>query len=142
MSNACVLDTHAWTYMVAAPTRRGARARRVVKHADARVIPAICLWELALLHQQGRFTFPSSRDSITSWLSTASADPQTVAPLSSEVAIAAAALADEGFHRDPADRLIYATARVLDLPLVTRDTGIHAFEDQLPRRTRRLAVWD
>lgn len=28
------------------------------------------------------------------------------------------------FHRDPADRLIVATARLLDVPLVTADTKI------------------
>lgn len=30
----------------------------------------------------------------------------------------------KAFHRDPADRLIVATARALDVPVLTRDTAI------------------
>lgn len=140
--DACVLDTHAWTYAVAMPDRLGARGRRVVERSTTRFVPAICMWEMALLHVRKRLQFAASRESIADWLSTASADPQVVAPLTADVAIAAARLEDEGFHRDPADRLIYATARVLDVPLVTRDADIHAFEATLPRRARRLAIWD
>ena len=32
-----------------------------------------------------------------------------------------------GFHRDPADRFLVATARILDVPLVTRDERILAY---------------
>jgi hypothetical protein len=138
---ACVLDTHAWTLLVSAPDCLPARARRVAARSDMRLVPAICMWELALLHQAGRWTLTDPDDTLDRWMATATADPQGVAPLSADIAIAAAGLDDEGFHRDPADRLIYATARMLDAPLITRDAGIHRFEADLPKRARRLAVW-
>ena len=99
------------------------------------------MWERALLHQAGRWTLTDPDDTLDRWMATATADPQGVAPLTADIAIAAAGLDDEGFHRDPADRLIYATARMLDAPLITRDAGIHRFEADLPKRARRLAVW-
>ena len=33
-------------------------------------------------------------------------------------------------HRDPADRLLIATARYLNIPIVTRDSGIAAYAAQ------------
>jgi len=38
-----------------------------------------------------------------------------------------------GFHGDPADRIIVATARAHGLPLATRDTNI--------RRSRAVKIW-
>jgi PIN domain nuclease of toxin-antitoxin system len=37
------------------------------------------------------------------------------------------------FHQDPADRLIVATARALDVPLATHDSRI--------RRSRLVRLW-
>ncbi len=59
-----------------------------------------------------------------------------------EVAARAAPLRSEGFHGDPADDLIYATAEVMNLPLITGDRRIHEFEDRLPQRATRRAVWE
>jgi PIN domain nuclease of toxin-antitoxin system len=44
-------------------------------------------------------------------------------PITSEIALAAYEL-PEPFHKDPADRLIVATARRLDAPIVTVDRRI------------------
>lgn len=44
-----------------------------------------------------------------------------------EIALAAIALGARGFHRDPADRFIYATALLRRAPLVTKDAAIHTF---------------
>jgi PIN domain nuclease of toxin-antitoxin system len=46
-----------------------------------------------------------------------------------EVALSAAYLPGD-FHRDPADRLLIATARELDVPLVTRDRRILDYAGQ------------
>ena len=46
-----------------------------------------------------------------------------LAPLSSKAAIAASCLPGQ-VHRDPADRLLIATARELGVALVTRDRRI------------------
>jgi len=51
-------------------------------------------------------------------------------PLSPRAAIRALALGRAGFHGDPADRLIYATAAEQMAPLVTTDARIHAFAER------------
>lgn len=48
-------------------------------------------------------------------------------PLDAEIAISAALLPND-FPGDPADRIIYATARGLGVPLVTKDDRISAFD--------------
>jgi PIN domain nuclease of toxin-antitoxin system len=44
-----------------------------------------------------------------------------------EIALGAGLPDARGFPGDPADRFIYATARAVDAPLVTRDARIRAF---------------
>lgn len=60
------------------------------------------------------------------------------AELSPQAAVGAGVLASAGFPGDPADRFLYATARDLLVPLVTKDAGIRAFA----RKTGDVrAVW-
>jgi PIN domain nuclease of toxin-antitoxin system len=56
---------------------------------------------------------------------------RAVAP-DQDAAVAAALLGRDGFHGDPADRLIYATTRALGATLVTRDEAMRRFD---PERT-------
>ncbi len=55
-----------------------------------------------------------------------------VAELTVTAAVAAARLRDQGFPGDPADRLLYATARERGVPLVTKDERLrrHAREQR------------
>ena len=64
-----------------------------------------------------------------------------IEPLTSAVAVMTAELAAEGFHADPADRMIYATASVMGLPLLTGDSAIRAFEARSPQRRSCHVVW-
>jgi PIN domain nuclease of toxin-antitoxin system len=57
-----------------------------------------------------------------------SADRVETLPLTAQVALAAAQLRFQG---DQADRIIYATARVADARLVTRDERLRAFDPDL-----------
>src|SRR5438105_1149486 len=84
-------------------------------------IAAISFWEIALLARRGRIVLGKP---VGPWLEEALADPgPAIDPLSPEIAIEAYALR-EAFHRDPADRLIVATARVANATLMTRDQRI------------------
>jgi PIN domain nuclease of toxin-antitoxin system len=74
-----------------------------------------------LLASRGRIVLGKS---IGLWLEEALADPgPAIDPLSPQIAIESHALPDV-FHRDPADRLIVATARVSNFALMTRDRRI------------------
>ena len=87
------------------------------------LVSDISLWELATLYDLGRIRItPPLRE----WLEKAVAPPlvqrQDISPA---VAAESASLPDT-FHRDPADRIIVATARVLGATLLTRDSRIIA----------------
>lgn len=87
-------------------------------------MPAISLWEVALLVAKGRLEF---KQELRDWFEQALQQPRVaVMPLSAAIALRAASLGPE-FHRDPADRLIVATALELGAPLVTTDRQIRAF---------------
>jgi PIN domain nuclease of toxin-antitoxin system len=84
-------------------------------------VPDICLWEIATLVSLGRLR-PAIP--LREWLSQATAAPLVrVVPIDPVIAAEVSALPDS-FHRDPGDRLIVATARVLRLPLLTADARI------------------
>jgi PIN domain nuclease of toxin-antitoxin system len=94
-------------------------------------VSPISAWEIGFLSKprSGRppsLTFlPTPAD----WLNKALANPGIVlAPFTSEIALAAHFL-PEPFHNDPADRLIVATARRLNVPVVTRDRKILDYAD-------------
>ena len=141
MTHACVLDTHAWIILMQDPDRLPTRARRFLQGGMTLHVPGTCLREVAWLWHSGHIAPADAGMSAERWMRMALADPCELAPVSPAIAVCAAALGDEGFHRDPSDRHIYATARVMNVPLITGDTAIRAFEKGLPRKAKRLAVW-
>ena len=84
-------------------------------------IAAISVWEVALLASRGRVALGRP---LAQWITEAvSAPGLSIEPLQPQVAIEATSLPD-AFHRDPADKLIVATARVTNATLMTRDRRI------------------
>lgn len=83
-----------------------------------------------MLAVRGRVSF--DRD-VSRWVRQALSRPGVeVLALAPRAAVAAALLEGEGFVGDPADRLIYATAREEGARLVTRDSRLRGFD---PRGT-------
>ncbi|MDN5933268.1 MAG: type II toxin-antitoxin system VapC family toxin, partial [Pseudonocardia sp.] len=104
-----VLDTHAWIWMVDEPGRLSASAAAAIEGAGRLGVCTISCWEMAMLTRRGRIRL--DRD-VASWVRMAIADPRVDAlGLSPDVAVAAALLDGPSVPRDPADRVIYATAR-------------------------------
>jgi PIN domain nuclease of toxin-antitoxin system len=89
--------------------------------SDGIGISAISLWEVAKLVERKRLTLPCE---INEWFEQALNYPgDRVLELTPEVVIASTQLPGE-FHRDPADQIIVATARVHECKLVTSDEKI------------------
>lgn len=120
MKTPVVCDTHALIYWSLAPRKLGGAARKAIEQAReaGEVLCAdISLWEIAMLVEKGRLELGVSVEEYLDKLLAALG--LTVLPISPRIA----ALAQSGrfLQKDPADRLIGATALALDVPLVTRD---------------------
>jgi PIN domain nuclease of toxin-antitoxin system len=120
-----VLDTHVW--LEVAVGRTSGIAKRVQRKLEAAAaasrvyVAAITPWEVAMLARKGKLRVTGSlREFVEEALR---ATRTAVAPLEAAVAVDAAEL-PAWDHRDPADRLIVATARAMNALLLTRDGAI------------------
>jgi PIN domain nuclease of toxin-antitoxin system len=125
-----VLDTHAWLWWVVEPGRLSQPAREAIDGAERFGVATITCWEIAMLAEAGRIELDRPAGN---WVEQALANERARSlPLTSTVAVQAALLTREGFTGDPADRIIYSTARNAGARLVTRDKALRAFD---PRNT-------
>lgn len=125
-----VLDTHAWVWWAADPDRLSEAAAAAIEHSEDVGVSAISCWEVTMLVAKGRLEIDRP---VERWIRQALGRPGVRAlPLGPREATAAGLLQDDGFPGDPADRMIYATARAAGSPLVTRDEAIRAHD---PRGT-------
>jgi PIN domain nuclease of toxin-antitoxin system len=110
-----LLDTHIWLWSLSDPKRLG---RRVVQHlkdeANELWLSPISAYEALTLHHKKRFEIDGN---LAEWLARATAGTRE-APFTHEIALVARQLS---LHQDPADRILAATAEVLELTLVTAD---------------------
>lgn len=117
-----VADTHVWIWMNDEPSRLSDKALAALSYADGVLVAPISAWEVAMLVAKGRLTLGRP---VMEWVNTALAvKGVSLAPLPVEIAVRAGGLTVEGFHGDPADRLIVATALHFQVPLVTKDGAI------------------
>ena len=131
-----VLDTHALLWWISNPDRIPPKARRLLDKsvADNATVSAssISAWEIAMLIRRGRLELTMPADA---WIANVEELPWlTFVPVDNRIALRSVHL--EGFvHRDPADRIIVATALTLNATLVTADDRLRSYK---PVRT----VWD
>jgi PIN domain nuclease of toxin-antitoxin system len=129
-----VLDTHAWIWWMDRDARLGKSALTALDALPPSSRPYVCaisLWEVAMLVERKRlaFTLP-----LQDWLDAASHHRSVqLVGITPRIAAEVASL-PAAFHRDPADRLIVATCRVMGAPLLTSDRRIRQ-----ARLTRRWA---
>jgi PIN domain nuclease of toxin-antitoxin system len=120
---AAVTDTHALIFHAAGTGKLGPRAAAFFDRCERRAailyVPTIVIWECSLLARVSRINLRRTvRAFFDDLFSNPAYQPIDITPQQIY-------LADElRFNRDPFDALICATARTVDLPLITRDTDI------------------
>jgi PIN domain nuclease of toxin-antitoxin system len=118
-----ILDTHIWIWHVQEITKLRPTTIEIIKENESSGlgVSAISLWEVAKAVANRGLELPLPVDE---WLDAAVAYPGIhVVPLTTRIAVGSTQLPGT-FHKDPADQIIVATARVLDCPLVTYDAKI------------------
>jgi PIN domain nuclease of toxin-antitoxin system len=121
-----LLDTHIWFWWVRSdPSLSASQLRHIQNNQTAGLgVSVFSVWELAMLEQAGRVNvFRPLED----WVRDALAYPDVrLLDLTPEIAIASTR-PPAPFHKDPADRILVATARVLNIPILTADAKILAY---------------
>lgn len=113
-----LLDTHIWIWSVLEPSRLGRKTRKALADPASELwLSPVSTWELTLLAKKGRIRLDQE---IEDWVAEAfEAAPLMEAPFTHEIALETTRF--DLPHQDPADRFLVATARLLDLTLVTAD---------------------
>jgi len=114
-----LLDTHVLIWLVGAPERLSASAKRAIAAAPELAISTASVQEIAYLVSCGRLSVDRP---LVSWFRDVLAvhGVGAIAP-TVPIALRAGSLDPATFHGDPADRLIYATAVERDAELITAD---------------------
>jgi len=118
-----VLDTHIWVWWVHGDAQlTETQADQIAAHeSDLIGVSTISCWEVCKLVEYGRLALPCD---LADWFRQALSYPGVqLLGLSPEIAIESTRLPG-AFHRDPADQIIVATARVHGCPLATSDSRI------------------
>ena len=121
-----VLDTHVWVWWVHASAELSPVNLRSLDAAtpDGLGISIISCWEVAKLVEYGRLQLPCD---VEQWLQQSLAYPGVqLLDLTPRIVVESTRL-PAPFHRDPADQLIVATARVQGVPVATADRKIQDY---------------
>ncbi|MDD5057569.1 MAG: type II toxin-antitoxin system VapC family toxin [Sideroxydans sp.] len=124
-----VLDTHALIWWVTGNSAQlSAKASAAIQaelDGGDIVVSSISAWEIAMLVNSGRLALAMD---VSEWLAVAEEiEAVRFVPVDNEIGVQSTTLPGE-FHKDPADRIIVATARKLAAPLVTADEKIRAYQ--------------
>jgi len=122
-----LLDTHVWVlYANKTPGLKKSTIEAIDGGLESGTIfvSAISVWEIALLVRQNKLALQTS---IERWIDQALAvSGLQLLPFSPQIAIESVNL-PQPMHKDPADRILVASARVERLTLVTSDKAVLDF---------------
>lgn len=122
-----VLDTHIWVWWVTLSPRLTQQQRGWINiyQSSGLGVSIFSVWEVTKLVVKGRITLSIS---INEWLKMALSYPGVqLLPLTIPIIIESNQLI--GFHNDPADQIIVATAKIHGCPLLTADGKILKYSD-------------
>ena len=118
-----LLDTHIWIWWVDDPSRLSSDYVSVIEanEDEGLLVSRISVWEVAKLAEKNRIKFSVP---VAEWIDKATQYPGVRSvSLGNDIIIESTHLPGE-FHKDPADQLIVATARVKGISLLTADNKI------------------
>jgi PIN domain nuclease of toxin-antitoxin system len=117
-----ILDTHIWIWWVDDSPRLPERLRELIDtyQPSGLGVSIFSCWEIAKLVEKGRLQLNRP---VNEWLDLGLAYPG-VQLLDLTLPIVVKATQLEGFHNDPADQIIVATAQIHAYPLLTVDSKI------------------
>ena len=117
-----ILDTHIWIWWVNDSLRLTEKYRQWIRdyQGSGLGVSVISCWEVAKLVEKNRLVLSIP---VEEWLQRALAYPG-VELLNLTVPIVVQSTQLTGFHNDPADQIIVATAKVYDCSLLTADSKI------------------
>jgi len=120
-----LLDTHVLLWWAVDPDRLSSAAATSLAAMERRggFASAISIWELGVKIQRGKLELGISIEEFTRRIQKSGIIE--LVPVNTATWLRSLALAWD--HRDPADRVIVATAILQDVPLLTADTEIHRF---------------
>lgn len=121
-----LLDTHIWVWSRMERRRLRRETVKALESPENELwLSPISIWELAMLVEKGRVVLNVS---VEAWIEDAMRRmPTRPAALTHEIALASRTV--DLPHQDPADRFLAATAKVMDLTLVTADAQLAAASD-------------
>lgn len=122
-----VIDTHIWIWWASELPDLKPRYRELLEsnRSGGLGVSVISIWEISKKYQLGKLGLNRPFDD---WLKDALALPDLrLLDLSHEILVESTRLPD-GFRSDPADEIIVATARMLNVPLLTADEKLLNYE--------------
>jgi PIN domain nuclease of toxin-antitoxin system len=118
-----LLDTHAWVWWVHGDARLSEEQRKMLDASAVEGIGVsiISCWEVAKLVEYGRLKLPQD---VAEWIAIALGYPGVrLLDLTPAIVVESTRL-PKSFHKDPADQMIVATARIHNYPIATADEKI------------------
>jgi PIN domain nuclease of toxin-antitoxin system len=121
-----LLDTHIWVWWMSQPDRLQAPHREVLASTGDRSfgVSIISCWEVAKLVEYGRLKLDRP---VEVWIETALAHRSVALVHLHPRVIVESTQLPQPFHRDPADQLLVATARVFQCPIMTEDAKLLSY---------------
>lgn len=119
-----ILDTHAFVWFLSNPELLSNKALAAVENsieAGSCCVSSISVWEIALLVQRQRIVLDIA---LETWIGKAEdLGIFSFIPVNNKIALRSVSL-PEPFHKDPADRIIVATAIDAGASIITKDEKI------------------
>jgi PIN domain nuclease of toxin-antitoxin system len=121
-----LIDTHIWLWWANdSPQLTTRHKRSLLQNVSSGIgVSVFSCWEVSMLDKKGKLTLTKP---IQDWTREALTLPGVqIIGFTPEIAIESNRLPGT-FHRDPADQILVATARVQNFPLLTEDAKILAY---------------